>query len=254
MILSRWVIITLIFGFLSTSCTHTPYNPFKIERQQIFDTIKTMAMMPMDLSKDVPNSEAVMTRYESLISTQLQKAGFKIIPSKEYSSIYDPMVSKVGGFFDPITGKANEEKLKSVRDHSMRELQRKHSVDALVYPRVIVVAAKWFGGTAVWDGVKESTTRETGIWGFLNKPDASGTIGALSLAIFITDTNETTYYANSGGIQLIQKLEKGGFLEGYQFVDVQSVELFVEQSKDSRAVQLALDALVTGPEKQGENK
>ncbi len=52
----------------------------------------------------------------------------------------------------------------------------------------------------------------------------------------------------------VKHLESQKRLVGYQFVAIPPIELFIDESKDARAVQITLQALVTEPEKPLENK
>lgn len=239
--------VLAIHSLLVVGCaTRQPYNPFKVEPAQFREKVRTIALVPVGVPKGMDNPDEIAKRYEAIITSKLEEAGFKLVSSKEYSAIYDPMVKQVGGLYDPITGEPIEEKFKSAREHAVRELINKHRVDALLYPRIVVEKANWFRNRAMWSGVKEPTTGKEGFWADLNTPSAYGTIPALSLVIQITDSNQTVYYVNSGGIQLLQLYTREGFLQPYRFTEVGASELLKDKAKDERAVSLALAGLIKG--------
>ena len=122
-----------------------------------------------------------------LITRELEEAGFTVVPPETYSAIYDPMVSKVGGLFDPMTGKPNTEKLARVHDLAYREMTDKHDVDAFLQPLVAVVKAGWYSNTATWHGVEEPTTGDDGFFAGWGLGNSYGTVGALSLRVVLAD-------------------------------------------------------------------
>jgi hypothetical protein len=234
------IIIFACLITLSTSCAVIPpYDPFIKSRSEIFNTVDVLSMTPVILS-DFDRKDEVAARYEALITERLETAGFKVIPSSEYSSIRDPMVEQLGGMFDPATGQADKEKLAAVRLHTTNELVAKFDIDGYVRPRIMVVKASWNGNTATWDGVTDHTTGKGGFWADLFGPQATGTIPALSLILPLTGTSGETYYVGRGGIQLFAHY-KGGF------VDVPESMLFVDPEKDVNAVNVALASLLIEP-------
>ena len=229
----------IIFACLitfSTGCAVTPYDPFIKSRSEIFETVDVLCMTPMQL-QDFDRKDEVAARYEALITERLETAGFKVIPSSEFSSIRDPMIEQLGGVFDSITGEADEEKLEAVRLHTTNELIAKFDIDAYVRPGVMVVKASWSRNTATWDGVKDETTGKGGFWAAIAAPEATGTLPALSLILPLTGTSGETYYVGRGGIQLFAHY-KGGF------VDVPESMWFVEPERDVNAVNVALASLL----------
>ncbi len=234
------IIIFACLITLSTSCAVTPpYDPFIKSRSEIFNTVHVLSMTPVLLA-DFDRKDEVAARYEALITERLETAGFKVIPSSEYSSIWDPMIERSGGMFDPVTGVLDEEKMAALRLHTTNELVAKFDIDAYVRPAIMVIKASWNGNTATWDGVTDHTTGKGGFWAALSAPDAFGTIPALSLILPVTGTSGETYYVGRGGIQLFAHY-KGGF------VDVPESMLFVDPERDVNAVNVALALLLNEP-------
>jgi hypothetical protein len=245
--MQRYIHIILFSCLLtfSTGCAVTPYDPFIKSRSEIYERVDTLAMMPLQ-GPDFDRKEEVSARYEALITERLETAGFKVIPSSEFSSIQDPMIEQMGGMFDSITGEADEEKLEAVRLHTMNELIAKFDIDAYVAPKIVLVGANWMGNAAGWDGVTDTTTGKTGFWAAFKTSNVGGTIPAMSLVVGLRDkTNSEDYYVGRGGIQLIAHYGET-FAGG--FVDIPESEWFVDEEKDVTAVDIALSALVNEPE------
>lgn len=230
----------LLLGALLSACaTAPPHNPFKVERDEILARVKTVAMLPVAFPGKLDREAEVAKRYESLIAAELARLNFTVVPASEYAAIWDPMVAKVGGFFDPVTGEADQEKYKAVSDLAVREMVDRHGVDAFLHPRILVVDAYWAYNEATWHGVTESSTGREGFWASFAAPAASGRMGALSLAVLITDVNGEPYYVDYGGIQLLYRVSKMS-----RFSEVPEQELFADPSRDKRAVAISLAPLL----------
>ena len=237
----------IALGILFTGCaitsTYDPCqvcNPFKVERNEIFSKVKTIAIVSIKMPSKMDRAPQIAERYESLITTELRRAGFKVVPSKEYAAVWDPMVKQIGGFFDPKTGQMDEKKFKTVRELSFREMASKKNVDAFLLAGFTVTKARWHGNTASWHGTTEATTGKEGFLASLAAAGASGVVPALSLVVVISNPAGNTYYVNAGGIQLLMQY-KG------DFVSVPEHELFVDPGKDAKAVKIALTPLMEGP-------
>ncbi len=233
----------IIFACLitfSTGCAVTPYDPFIKSRSEISSAVNILSMRPVSLA-DFDRKDEVAARYEALITERLEAGGFKVIPSSEYSSIWDPMLEQLGGVFDPITGEADEEKLEALRTHTTNELIAKFKIDGFVIPRIDVTTASWSGNTATWDGVTDETTGKGGFWASLAASDKYGSVPALSLILPLFSTSGEAFYVGRGGIQL------SAYLKGGRFVDVPESMWFVEPERDVNAVSIALAPLLTEP-------
>ena len=235
------IIIFTCLITLSTSCAVTPpYNPFIKSRSEILNTVDVVSMTPVELM-DFDRKDEVAARYEALITERLEAAGFKVIPSGAFSSIWDPMIEQLGGLFDPITGQADEEKLKAVQSRITNELITKFDIDGYVRPRVEVTTANWNSNKATWDGATDETTGKEGFWADFFGPQATGSIPALSLILPLTDTSGETYYVGRGGIQLV------AHVVGLSFTEVPESMWFVEPERDVNAVNVALAPLLNEP-------
>jgi hypothetical protein len=215
------------------------YDPFVKSRSDIETTLKVLCTTPMNLM-DFDRRPEVVTRYESLIAQQLEAGGFKVIPSSEYSAIRDPLVEKMGGVFDPVTGERDAAKLKAIKQHTMNELIAKFGIDGCVDSAVVVTKASWYGNSAAWDGVQDNTTGKEGFWAGLSVGQSSGTIPALSLLVRLGSTSDETYYVGRGGIQLFAHNQGG-------FADIPDSMWFVDPARDVEAVNIALAPLLNEP-------
>ena len=240
---------TLVIVLLGAGCATTPpYNPFKIAQDEFYGRIKTIAMAPVVVPGDLEDPEPAKAKFESLIEAKLREVGFSVVPSRESSEIFEKMNKQLGGIFDPVTGERDETKLKTVREHALRELSTKFKADAVLHPSIRVVKAQFAGGVAKWDGTSESMTTGGFMAVILSQPARyQGTVGALSLVAVIEDIHGVDVYVNVGGIQLLSKLS-GGFLASTELVPVPRNELFATEERNVAAVNITLGSLVRTPQ------
>jgi len=226
----------LMLAFVVGGCATTPaYNPFRVPQSDFYLKIRTIAMSPLVVPKWVGSSEAVRSKMEDRIKTQLEESGFKIIPREKFQEIWDRFLDQMGGYFDPLTGKIDNEKLETIRSYARREMSLKYGADAFLHPRIELVGAKVDGFSAIWDGTTDSIIFKEWYGAY------QGVTNALSLAIIIEDTNGVDLYINRGGIQVASKIYMG------RFVSVPTSELLADEERNMEAVYIALKALVEKP-------
>ncbi len=233
-IITILVTLTMLFG-----CATTVHKPFKVERAQIYKEVRTVGIMPLAIPWKVDHKDRIRAELESSIAAKLREGGFSVISSEGYSQIYESMKASVGPLYDPNTGELLKEKHDSLVEHAKREYLRKNKPNALLYSGIQVVKANWSGNHAIWHGVDEPTTGKEGFWASLAASSSYGTIPALSLVLVLKDPQEKVYYNNFGGIQLVQ------WLKGGTFVDVPGNQLLTDSERNERAVTITLMPLLS---------
>lgn len=233
------LVILMAFLFAAGCATTTPYNPFKVSQEEFYNKTKTIALIPVDLPKGLADPESVRGKFEALLEEKLHEGGFLTVPSKEYAEIWKRMTEQIGGYFDPVSGKRDESKFKTVWEHTYRELNTKFNINALLQPNIQVFKINWSGTTVRWHGTSESII-STGQFLLDSVVGISryGTVPALSLTVCIQDIHGVTEYLNSGGIQLLSKLS------GAKFEQVPQHELFANEERNRDAVKIALEPLI----------
>lgn len=240
--------ITLALVLVGAGCATGPpaYNPFKVSQDEIYGKVKTIVLAPVIVPVNLADPEPVKVKFESILEAKLREAGFSVVPSKEGAGIWKQMTEQVGGFFDPVSGKRDDAKYRTVREHTFRELRARFQVDAVLHPAIVPVRAQWEGLTASWDGTEESITsfgdafKEALPYALFGiSVTRHGAVGALSLVVSIEDVNGVDMYVNAGGIQLLAKISGGNF------VGVPRHELFANEERNVAAVNIALGPLVS---------
>ncbi len=229
-----------------TSCaTAPPYDPFRIDASEFSRRVTTIAVAPLKVFVSVDNPESVRSEFESLIVANLDASGFATVPSSQYEEVRNEVAARLGGIYDPVSGKADDSKLRALHTQVVQKLSTVANADAILYQVIRSVTAHWARNRANWDGTSEATTSREGIIGALFAPDAAGTIPALSLVVTIKDIDGNVLYVDRGGIQLLAKLEpKGSFIfGGHDFTGVPRHSLFTDSARSAKAVEIALGEL-----------
>lgn len=225
-------------GLCLGGCATTPaYNPMQIEPGVFFSKVKTVVILPLKLSAKTKNREQIQKNLETFITAKLKGVDIKVVPSKEYDSLWEEMVKKSGGLFDPYTGETDPEKYRSLRKESIRRILVKFKADASVLPDLMYRKASWEGNWAQWDGKKAPVSGVDSFGAAFQLAYMQGTAPALSLMVAVLDAENEIYYGNLGGIQLLS------LVQGGKFVDVPEESVLTDVADLMEAVNIALAPL-----------
>jgi hypothetical protein len=214
---------------------HTPYNPWIVPQARFFDKTRTIALAPVQTPEKLENPDPVRARFDSLIVGALKRAGYEVIPSTQSTPLWARLTDSAGGMFDPTTGHQDTVKARALHDEFLRELRTRFNADAVLYPAIVIVGANFDEQKATWDGTSQTIE---GAGSFILRALAgvsrSGTTEALSLAVDIEDVGGAELFVNRGGIEVWSKPSRSGFHE------VPRAELFVDQVRNQKSIQIAL--------------
>jgi hypothetical protein len=234
---SKLTVSLLTLWVISGCAASTPYNPFKVTRENIQSRVKIVVLAPLEIFADVEDPSGVKAKFESLICSKLEEGGFKVIPSNEYASIWKETVAKLGPVYDPATGKRDEKKFDAAFAATARELWEKTKADALLHAVISIVKAEFSSNAAQWHGAVDYV-RPEGVWSMISGPQSYGTVPALSLWVYLVDFQGSEMYENVGGIQVISKIS------GMKIYDVPLHDLLTDETRNNRSIGIALNPLV----------
>jgi hypothetical protein len=232
----------LFVVMLTASCASGPkviddVDPFKTSRDEFHRTTKIVALAELYMPDGLPDPQPIKDNFKSLIETKLHSAGYTIVFPQQYKTIWKRQEEEAGGFVDSDTGERRHRDIARAMTRTFEELDAGFKLDAVIVPTIAVVEAQFAGGRAVWDGTSQSIKAGGLVKGFFaGSPD--GTMGALSLQVVALTANGTPLYEEAGGIEVLSKLE------GKDFVLVPRNELFTDQERLQKAVDIALDPLL----------
>lgn len=217
--------------------------------------IRTIVLTPTSLPEELAAFTPAMEEIDSLIEASLGDAGFELIPASEYARIWEDIMERVGGVVDSVTGERVEERFESARQQLFAQLGELYGPDALLYPEIWIVDAPFAEGTAQWDGTSQALiglgTRLIHALGASFSGSESnlptGAVEALSLVVFVEDMGGDELYANSGGIEVLERV--GGDARDRRRVP--DDELLTNHARIRKAVAEALDPLLSGTSSAG---
>jgi len=242
---SRIIYTLSIFIILITlgCATRAPYNPLKISKEDFKSNIKTIALAPITIPEEVDKlkQQQIKVKFESLIESKFRASGYVIIPSREFADISERLIKESGGFFDPTTGKRDEEKFKAAKEKTFREMQAKFKADAVLKSSIIVRQIHFYKNRAIWDGVDESVAPVKAVERFFTG-QFDGIVPVLSFIVGIYDLNDIPLYTNIGGIQVLKRLSRG--LIYVELLPINESEILTQEEKNIKAVDIVLNPLL----------
>lgn len=176
---------------------------YKIKKKEFKKQIETIALAPPEALQQLtlPPGSGILIEQE--ISRALSRKGFTVLPSSVLQTIRDTMKQQVGGYKQP-DGSDDLDKMRAVREHSLRELLFQHPVDAVLGIHVRLVAAPFENDKAKWDGITQKVQKsDNSLYDLMGGGKYSGNIGAASLRLSFWDRSENLLYSHAGGIELV---------------------------------------------------
>jgi len=234
-------ILGAILAGLGTGCAgHAEYDPFLVPEDRIYGTVKTIALYAVLAPSELGSVDPQRGKFAALIAAQLEAAGFTVVPPEVSDSIWTRLTDSLGGLHDSHTGERDTVKLNTARTLAMSELQARFHADAWLHPYIVFSDAKYEEGDAQWDGAKQSyQSLGKKLLTALLGEGTSGKTKALSLWVVMEDMDGEELYENQGGLQLYM------IPQGQDVVKIDPAELYADSKRNSTAVRLALEPLVT---------
>jgi hypothetical protein len=214
--------------------------------------VKTIAVMPLVASRNVPNQAQVQQRIEQALAVRLEDAGIAVIPSTVMRELQDKVRGALGGYYDPRTGNIDEKRAEAFESHTRSEFRRLHPADAWLYPVIETRRAFANGGFVSWDGVQESSVgADSATAGALKAPQVTGSLPALSLHVLLVTPDGNALYSQYGALQLLEYFDEANFAkamfgtqERLEFVPVDRDSMVADPAREQRAIAIALDPLL----------
>ena len=176
--------------------------------------------------------------FDSLIENVVRGQGFTVIPHDSTDAVAKEASDSLGGLYDPMTGDADTIRFRAIRDATRRRLIARFGTDLWLRAYIGSEGVQFRGERATWHGTTEITGATGGV-GRLLIGTKYGTIPALTLEVFVSDTTGRTVYRGAGGIQLLMKAGRGVAKPR----DVPNAEIFASPARNAHAVHVALDSL-----------
>jgi hypothetical protein len=113
-------------------------GPFRIPKEELRSSVKTIALESLRVEEGMVAAGADLRRsIEATIQKQLGQAGFRVVPPSASDEARRSVAGKLGGLYDPITGRADAQKLRTAEQLIASELARLHGADAVLTPHLV---------------------------------------------------------------------------------------------------------------------
>ncbi len=215
-------------------------KPFQIPADSLTAMVHTIALRPtrayVDLSDSALGRAALL---DSILGQVLRAAQFNLAEVSVVDSIWRATRDSTGGLYDPNSGQLDTAKAHAADETFRRTLGDSLKVDAVLYPGLYTVGAKFDNGTAQWDGAKQGFANfGKRFLEALGGGPYSGQTSALSLRTFMVAIDGRPLYDNRGGIQVLAVPKNG------KFVTVPEESVLSDSTRLARAVSIAVCQLV----------
>ena len=177
-----------------TSARPPAYDQFTVPPAKFLETIRTIALFSLSVEGNGDIPPCVDSIAERTLSSELEAAGFSVIPSFVQEEIWTRITEDAGGFYDPLTGELDQDRFDTGVEQFRAELQTKQAPDAVLYPHVWSAEVDAALGKAIWDGVSESGSYRLG-----------NVVLVRSYVVVIEDPEGTPLYVNGGGLHLAER-------------------------------------------------
>jgi hypothetical protein len=235
-------------------------SPLLMPREQILSSIHRVVLGPLLTNGFTPPAD-VTSRYRMLVHEQLAKLGWDVVESDQLNIAFGAAVRQVGGYFDPMNGKVDPDRLRSLTQAALKALALPAPADGIVIISLVKITATQKYGNAAWDGAEQNALtlgpaiHHAKLFGGNEDATAGESrISVSSLQLLLRDASGSVMYESRGGIQLLQQLsltqQRNWRTINYQqhFADLAPTELFKDSERNDRAVDYALRDLVLSPE------
>lgn len=222
------------------SCSSKPriakVDPFTASKDDFKDSVRIVAVAPVLIPEGLPDPTPVAEKFSTLIDEELNRYGFSVIRPQQYETTWKAVAGEPGDFIDPKTGERDEAAMSRAMSLALDRLAADFEIEGVLFPRIVVVEAAFAAGSAAWDGVEQRVETGSTVTRFL-AGSQHGVLGALSLKVSIRSAEGQTLFENSGGIEVLSKMD------GKEFVTVPRQELFADEERNRKAVETALEPL-----------
>ncbi len=212
-------------------------DPWQVSKSEFLRYAKVIAVAEVYLPDGMQDPEPITQNFGIVIENRLRGAGYTVVRPQQYEATWDRMVDSLGGIDDSLGTGHDPRKVAQAMTRTLEALDAGFALDAVLVPRIVVVEAIFASGRAAWDGTTQAIKTGGAVSSFFSG-SPEGTLGALSLSVALTSPHGNPYFVHAGGIEVLSTLD------GKAFVLVPRDQLFTDQQRIEKSVELALRPLL----------
>lgn len=196
----------------------------------------TIALQPIRLP-DVADASVVRADFHRLLQEKLESHGFEVVPADVFAEQWRAKLEDIGGVYDAVTGERDEARYDATLAAVRAGLAESHGASAFLVTGIDSREVAFSGGTLTYGGVKEKAYVKGGKSLFGTTLNV-GILRAVFLEAELFDMQGTSLYANTAGVQLLNKMGRDGT------VPVDPQDILRVEANNRAAVTLALRAML----------
>jgi|GEM_PF-1459174 len=204
--LVKYIAIVLLALWVAGTADHAvgaKDTPYVLAKKSFKKQVKTVALSPLQVPAMFELSAEMRDFIESEASAALAKTKIDNLGGGDYRSLQAIFSQRVGSEAAKDEA-ADARRERIVRDHTRREVRRRHDFDGFAEVSLVAVSATFSDDKAEWDGVKRKVKSSGDGFSLFGGKNYQGTIAGVSFQLAIYDRNDTLLYLNRGGIDVLQ--------------------------------------------------
>lgn len=229
--------IALLVAALAAPARADGYDPYRIARAQFREQVARLVLRPLVLPAGTPDAERVRSDFEALIADALTRRGYAVVSSRVFADTWQRFSGDLGGVFDPVTGRPDPKKYELAWQHSVRELERSHEVDAVLSAEIAIEPMAFGIGWWWWEAAGQPLR-----WQGHKLPSAPNQqpqrVEGPYLGVVIQDRAQVPLYEG----RLALAWSRIYLARGYE--EVPPAELYADRARNREAVEQLLSVLV----------
>jgi hypothetical protein len=210
----------------------TPRNTLDPEALTSSD-MKTLVITSVNLGspsrKYLQKEEA---RVDARVADALQNAGYKIMPSREFSQRWNNAILTYGNPIDPTTGRVNTNSFIQIMQTVKQQMLEQTNVDGFVFTDLLekdVVFTSGMTRVARWDGVTRKPSLEGPGQGVTAEFDWARPAAAATIRIAIFNRDLVKVFDGAGGMDMTDAVDTRSGLDFVRRRDILENENFIDE-------------------------
>lgn len=249
----RMLTVTICF-FLLNACaagggvSGSGYNPTTAKNAidlEAFESADIKRVVIADVNLGSPSRKYLRKKekaVDALVAESLQRHGWEVVSSREFTQRWRNAVSLYGNPFDPTTGRVNSKTFSRIVNTIKDQMMESSNIDALIFTDLLekdVYFSQGVNRVVRWDGVTRKPPTQGGGNGVSVDFNWGVPVSATSLRISLFNDSLERLFVGEGGIALNEAVDTRS---GNGFV--RRREILGNESHIREGIALALHPLV----------
>lgn len=237
---------SLILG----ACSSASYNPtvfdFFLAKEAIAaKPVKKVVVASVNVSGEPTRSmlRDSVTKIDAMVIDYLQENGFEIAPQHLFNNAWQQALLTYGEFYDPTTGKVDQQGWQRVMATTFQSLQAHKDIDAVVFTDLIAHDVQHSAGMkhyARWYGVTREPATEGASASVPVDFNWTQIIKGASLVITLYSTEGQPLFASRGGLDTLHAIDSRKSQNSF----VRRKKILGNSSRIQEGIELAFHPLI----------